>query len=91
MITRRIAILAVCALLSLSACGPQRHLTEQQVKSVVGLSMEQVENKLGQADSTTNAGDSIWWEYINVTMPTGFNDGACHVVFKDGVATEVRC
>ena len=91
MTTRRLLILAAFMLLSLTACGPKRHLTEKQVKAVLGLNMDQVEAKLGQADSTTNAGDSIWWEYINITMPTGFNDGDCHVVFKGGVAKEVRC
>jgi hypothetical protein len=83
--------LAVCAALVLGACTERQHLTDKQVKSVVGLSMSAVDDKLGRASSITDAGDSVWWEYIGITMPNGNTDGSCHIVFKKGVAVEVRC
>jgi len=88
--TRRLT-LAACAALALGACTPQQHLTTQQVQSVAGLSMEDVNAKLGRANSITNAGDSVWWEYTEITTPNGNNDGSCHVVFRDGVAVAVKC
>jgi hypothetical protein len=89
--TTRILILAACAALALGACTPKEPLTRQQVKSMVGLSMGDVNAKLGRASSITNAGDSIWWEYIGIATTNGANDAACHIIFKDGVAKEVRC
>ncbi len=88
--TTRLLTLAACALL-LGACTPKEHLTAQQVKAVVGLNMEAVSHKLGRASSITDAGNSIWWEYIGVTLPNGNTEGSCHIVFKQGVAVEVRC
>jgi hypothetical protein len=89
--TIRLPILALAAMLMLGACSPGPKLTQQQVKSVVGLGEDQVEKKIGSPNSTTNAGDSIWWEYINIDMGNGRTDGDCHVVFKKGVVTEVKC
>lgn len=89
-ITRRLILIAGVAL-ALAACTSRPPLTVKQIESVKGLSMQEVQARLGMGDSVTNAGDSIWWEYINVATPDGNNDGDCHVVFKDEVATEVRC
>ncbi len=89
--TPRILILAACAALLLGACTPRPKLTQQQVQGVVGLSQDQVEDKIGSPTSTTNAGDSIWWEYIGIDMGNGRTDGDCHVVFRKGVAVEVKC
>lgn len=89
--TIRFSVLALCAALMLGACSPAPKLTSQQVKSVVGLSQDQVEDKIGSPESTTNAGDSVWWEYINVDLGNGRTDGDCHVVFKKGVVVEVKC
>jgi len=84
-------ILTAIAALALAACTPQPHLTMQQVKSVTGLSMEDVNAKLGRASSITDAGDSVWWEYIEIATPDGNNDGSCHVVFRKGIAVDVKC
>jgi hypothetical protein len=89
--TIRISILALGAALLLGACSPGPKLKAEQVKGVVGLTQDQVEDKIGSPESTTNAGDSIWWEYINIDMGGGRTDGDCHVIFKKGVATEVKC
>lgn len=89
--TIRLSILALCAALLLGACTPRPKLTAQQVKSVVGMEQGQVEDKIGSPTSTTNAGDSIWWEYIGIDMGNGNTDGDCHVVFRNGVAVEVKC
>lgn len=89
--TIRFPILVLAALLMLGACSPRPKLTQEQVASVVGLSQDQVEDKIGSPESTTNAGDSIWWEYINIDMGNGRTDGDCHVVFKKGVVVEVKC
>ncbi len=89
--TMRLLTVAACAALLLGACTPRPKLTEQQVKSVVGLTQDQVQDRIGSPESTTNAGDSIWWEYIGITRPNGTSDGACHVVFKKDVVTEVKC
>jgi hypothetical protein len=91
MITTRLLTLAAGAALLLGACAPKSHLTTEQVKSVVGLSMEAVSQKLGRASSITDAGNSVWWEYIEVAKPNGNTDGDCHIVFRQGVAVEVRC
>lgn len=88
--TRRLT-LAACAALALAACAPKPHLTTKQIETVKGLGMGEVQARLGMADSVTNAGNSIWWEYINVTTANGHNDGDCHVVFKNDVASEIRC
>jgi hypothetical protein len=87
----RLLSLATCAALVLGACTERPHLTAQQVKSVVGLSMGVVDSQLGRASSITDAGDSVWWEYIGIAMPNGTTDGSCHIVFRKGVAVEVRC
>ena len=87
----RLLLLAACAALMLGACTERPHLTVQQVKSVVGLSMSEVDDKLGRASSITDAGDSVWWEYIGIAMPNGTTDGSCHVVFRRGVAVDVKC
>lgn len=89
--TVRLLSLAACAALMLGACAERPHPTAQQVKSVVGLGMDAVSSKLGRASSITDAGDSVWWEYIGIVMPNGSTDGDCHVVFRKGVAVEVRC
>jgi len=89
--TVRLLSLAACAALMLGACTERPHLTDKQVKSVVGLSMSEVDAKLGRASSITDAGNSVWWEYIGIAMPNGTTDGSCHVVFKNGVAVEVKC
>jgi hypothetical protein len=83
--------LTACAALALAACTPQPHLTTQQVQSVTGLSMGEVYTKLGRASSITNAGNSVWWEYVGITTANGNNDGACHVVFKNDVVSEIKC
>ncbi len=89
--TIRFSILALGAVLMLGACSPRPKLTQQQVQGVVGLSQDQVEDKIGSPTSTTNAGDSVWWEYIGVDLGNGRTDGDCHVVFRKGVAAEVKC
>ncbi len=89
--TFRFSMLALCATLMLGACAPRPKLTEQQIKGVSGLSMDQVEDKIGSPTSVTNAGNSVWWEYINVDLGNGRTDGDCHVVFKNGVVSEVKC
>jgi outer membrane protein assembly factor BamE (lipoprotein component of BamABCDE complex) len=88
--TIRFSIVALFAALMLGACNSPK-VTEQQVKGVVGLNQDQVEDKIGSPSSTTNAGDSIWWEYVNVDMGGGRTDGDCHVVFKNGLVTETKC
>jgi hypothetical protein len=88
--TIRLLTLAAAALM-LGACTPKPPMTEKDVKSVVGLSMSDVDAKLGRASSITDAGDSVWWEYINITMPNGNTDGSCHVVFRKNVAVDVKC
>lgn len=89
--TIRFSILAIFVALALGACKAGPRLTAQQVKGVVGLTQDQVENKIGSPSSTTNAGDSEWWEYVSIDMGGGRTDGDCHVVFKGGVATEAKC
>ncbi len=89
--TTRLLTLAAVAAIALAACTPRPKITTQQVQSVTGLGMADVEAKIGRATSVTNAGDSIWWEYINVTTPNGNDDGACHIVFRKGIAVEVKC
>ena len=89
--TARLFSLAACAALLLAACSQRPPMTPQDVKSVVGMSMSDVDAKLGRANSITDAGDSTWWEYINITMPNGNTDGSCHVVFRRNVAVEVKC
>ncbi len=87
----RLLALSLGAALLLGACTPRPKMTTQAVKSVVGLSMADVDAKLGRATSITNAGDSIWWEYDGLTTPAGNTDGSCHIVFRNSVAVEVRC
>ena len=89
--TIRLLSLAACTALTLGACTPSQHRTVQDVKSVVGLSMSAVDAKLGRASSITDAGDSVWWEYIGIAMPNGTTDGSCHVVFRKGVVVDVKC
>lgn len=89
--TIRLSLFALAAVLMLGACTPRPKLTQEQVKGVMGLSQDQVEDKIGSPASTTNAGDSIWWEYINIDMGNGATDGDCHVVFRKGVVVEVKC
>jgi len=90
--TIRFLILAASAALLLSACEQRPPLTTEQVKSVVGLSMGEVDAKLGHANSITQAGkQSVWWEYIRVTRPSGAKDGSCHVIFEKGVVVRVKC
>ncbi len=89
--TTRLLTLSACAALMLGACAPKPTMTDKDVKSVVGMSMSAVDAKLGRASSITDAGDSVWWEYINITMPNGNTDGSCHVVFRHNVAVEVKC
>ncbi len=91
MITTRLLTLASCAALLLGACTPKQHLTVEQVKSVSGLGMEAVSARLGRANSVTDAGNSVWWEYIGIAMPNGATDGSCHIVFRGGIAIEVKC
>ncbi len=88
--TTRLLTLA-CAALLLAACHSRPAMTTQDGKSVLGLSMGAVDARLGRASSVTNAGDSIWWEYIGITTPAGNTDGSCHIVFRNSVAVEVRC
>lgn len=94
-ITRRLTLSACAALalaaLALSACAPKPHLTMQQVQSVAGLGMGDVNAKLGRASSITDAGDSVWWEYIDIATANGNNDGSCHIVFRKGIAVNVKC
>lgn len=89
--TPRLILVSACTALMLAACNPGPRLTAQQVKGVVGLTQDQVEDKIGSPTSTTNAGDSIWWEYINIDMGNGNTGGDCHVVFRKGVVAEVKC
>ena len=89
-ITRRF-VLAACAALALAACTAKEYLTEKQVQSVIGLSMEAVNAKLGRASSITDAGGSVWWEYIDIATQNGNNDGACHITFKKGIAVAIKC
>ncbi|HEY5993963.1 MAG TPA: hypothetical protein VIU46_05095 [Gallionellaceae bacterium] len=91
MSTTRLLTLSACAALVLGACTPKPHLTTEDVKNVVGLSMGAVDAKLGRASSITDAGDSVWWEYINIIKPNGNTDGSCHIVFRKNVAVEVKC
>jgi hypothetical protein len=83
--------LAACTGLALAACGPQIHPTRKQMESLVGLSMDAVRHKVGGPYVVTNAGESVWWDYNNVAMPGGSNDGQCQVIFVNEVATKVRC
>ncbi len=89
--TTRLLAFAACTALLLGACTPRPRMSTEDVKSVKGLSMAAVDAKLGRASSVTNAGDSMWWEYIGLTTPSGNTDGSCHIVFRNGVATEVKC
>ncbi len=91
MISTRLLTLAACAALLLGACAPKQHLTVEQVKSVSGLGMEAVSARLGRASSITDAGNSVWWEYVGIAMPNGTTDGSCHIVFRGGIAVEVKC
>lgn len=91
MSTARRLILTACAALALAACTPAQHLTTKQVESVAGLTMEAVNAKLGRASSITDAGDSVWWEYINIITPNGNSDGSCHITFRKGIAVAVKC
>jgi outer membrane protein assembly factor BamE (lipoprotein component of BamABCDE complex) len=82
---------AACAALALSACAPRQNLTTKQVQSVAGMTMDQVEAKLGGPYVVTNAGDSVWWDYNDITTPDGRTSGTCQVVFVNGVASKVKC
>ncbi len=83
-------ILTACMGMALAACSPQPHLTAQQVQSVKGLGMEQVKAKLGGPHVVTDAGDSVWWDYDTVTTE-GKSAGSCQVIFKKGVADQIKC
>lgn len=83
--------LAACATVVLAACGPKMHPTKEQVESVRGLTMDAATAKIGGPYVVTNAGDSVWWDYNNVLMPDGSKNGSCQVVFKNGIAIEVKC
>jgi hypothetical protein len=81
-------ILLACAALALAACTPRPKLTVKDIKGVAGMSMDQVQNKLGGPDVVTNAGDSVWWDYNDVQ---GNGTGTCQVVFKKDVVAKIRC
>lgn len=83
--------LAIFGVLALAACKPRMHPTQQQVKDVVGLSMDAVKKKIGGPYVVTNAGESVWWDYNELAMPGGSKDGTCQVIFVKGVATKVKC
>lgn len=83
-------ILAACAGIALAACAPKLHLTVQQVQSVKGLDMDQVKAKLGGPRVITDAGESVWWDYDNVTTAEG-KSAACQVIFRKGIAEEIKC
>ncbi len=90
----RNATLALClsgALFALAACAPKPRVTTQQVQSVSGLSMDEVKAKLGGPHVVTDAGDSVWWDYDNVTMPDGTGSVSCQVIFKKGVVDRIKC
>ncbi len=84
-------MLTACAGLALAACSPRPHLTVQQVQSVKGLDMDQVKAKLGGPHVVTDAGDSVWWDYDDITTAEGKSTGSCQVIFKKGVADQVKC
>lgn len=84
-------MLIAAAALALTACAKRQHPTQEQVKSVVGLSMEAVKAKIGGPYVVTNAGESVWWDYNEIAMPGGSNDGTCQVIFVNGIASKVKC
>lgn len=86
--TRRLTLVA---LLALAACSPKPHPTLEQVKSVQGLSMEEVRARIGGPHVTTDAGENIWWDYDNIALPNGNNDGTCQIIFKQGKVDMVKC
>jgi hypothetical protein len=81
-------LLTACAALALAACTPRPKLNVKDVKGVAGMSMDQVQARLGGPYVVTNAGDSVWWDYNDIQ---GNASGTCQVVFKNDVASEVRC
>jgi outer membrane protein assembly factor BamE (lipoprotein component of BamABCDE complex) len=84
-------IFTALAALALAACAPRQQLQEKDVKSVIGMTMDQVESKLGGPYVVTNAGDSVWWDYNDVTKATGNYSTTCQIIFVNSVATKVKC
>jgi hypothetical protein len=85
------ALLIPASLIVLAACAPKPHLTTLQVQGVMGLSMEEVKAKLGGPHVITNAGDSVWWDYDDVTTPDGNGSVSCQVVFKKDTVSQIKC
>ena len=84
-------VLAACAGLALTACGPQVHITQKQMESMKGHGQEWVRNAIGGPYVMTNAGASIWWDYNGIAMPDGSKDGTCQIIFVHDVAKQVKC
>jgi hypothetical protein len=91
MTTTRIMFLTACAALLLAACSPRPRLTTKDVEGVSGMTMDQVQERLGGPYVVTNAGDSVWWDYNDIIEPDGRDTGTCQVVFVNGVASKVKC
>lgn len=83
--------LAACTALLLCACGPQQHFTQKQMESMAGHGMDWVKDRIGGPYVVTNAGSSVWWDYNNIVMPDGRQDGSCQLVFVKGMVTQVKC
>jgi hypothetical protein len=81
---------AMLVALMLTACGPAKKLTTQQVQSVVGLSEDEVRAKLGGPHYLTNAGESVWWSYDGV-IDTNGAPVECHVILRAGRVDKVEC
>lgn len=88
MTTSRRLLFTALAVLAIAACAPRPKLTEQDVKSVAGMTMDQVKSKLGGPYVVTNAGDSVWWDYNDIQ---GNASGTCQIVFVNGVANKIKC
>ncbi len=84
-------ILLTCAGLAFAACSPRPHVNLQQVQSVMGLNMDQVRAKLGGPHVVTDAGDSVWWHYNEVTTADGKSAVSCQVIFTKGVVNRINC
>lgn len=81
----------IAALFALAACKQSPPLTIQQIESVKGLGMDAVRAKIGGPHVVTDAGESVWWDYDNVTTSDGKPANNCQVIFKKGIVAEVHC
>ena len=84
-------VLPLCIGAALAACAPKPHLTQKQIESMAGKTMDAVKRSIGGPYVVTNAGDSVWWDYNNIIMPDGTKDGTCQLVFVHDVVKEVKC